>query len=185
MMSYHCSARLVTPREHLMKNVLCAVVAFSVVTAATAQPIVKKNQPEKGYSIKPAAVKVALWSDKNYAIALLPPSLKNTLMLARPAGAGHDWPDARDYTVSADCTIYLTVRSEFNGQADFSETKVKQLTAAGWTEVAETFRVDSGKDENWRWKVFKKDVPAGKLEVKVEGLNLNAMTAFFFKKSTK
>src|SRR6516164_6152528 len=70
MMSYHCSARLVTPREHLMKNVLCAVVAFSVVTAATAQPIVKKNQPEKGYSIKPAAVKVALWSDKNYAIAL-------------------------------------------------------------------------------------------------------------------
>src|SRR5689334_4157222 len=130
-----------------MKTVLGAIVVLSFAATAMAQPIVKKNQPEKGYAIKPTAVKAPVWSDKAYAITLLPPALKSTLMLARPAGAGRDWPDARDYTVSADCTVYLAVRAEFNGQAEFSETKVKQLTAAGWTELDETFRVDSGKDE--------------------------------------
>src|SRR5262245_30098485 len=168
--------------ERHMKTTLCVVLFLSCTTAARAQPLVKKNQPENGYAIKLTAAKSPAWSGKAYAITLIPPALRGSQMLVRPAGAGRDWPEARDYTVTTDCTAYLAIRSEYNGENHFPEEKSKKLTAAGWTEVDETFRVQPGGNENWKWRIFKKDIPAGKLELKVEGLKFDAMTVIIFGK---
>lgn len=160
---------------------LVTFVSVGVVMGQS-EGIIKKNQQEKGYSVKGAAAKAAVWSDKGYAITLLPPELKGALMIVRPAGSANDWIEGRDYTANADCTTYLAVRSEFNGATIFKEEKAKKLIAAGWAEVDESFRTNVPKDENWKWRLFKKDLPKGKVEVKVEDLKLDAMTVFFFVK---
>src|SRR5262245_19287863 len=165
-----------------MKPALCVILVLCFGTAATAQPLVKKNQSENGYAVKLTAVRAPVWSDKAYAITLVPPALRGSQMLVRPAGVGRDWPESRDYTVTTDCTAYLAIRSEYNGENHLPEEKAKKLTEAGWTEVNETFRVNPGGNENWKWRIFKKDIPAGKLELKIDGLKFDAMTVFLFGK---
>jgi hypothetical protein len=168
-----------------MRVCLCAVLVFALCGAAgraQSQPVVRKNQPEKGYALRPAAVRASVWSDKGYAITLLPPALRGAQMLVRPAGAGQDWPDPRDYTATADCTVYLAVRNEFNGTTQFPEDKAKKLVAAGWAEVDEAFRTSVPKGENWKWRIFRKDIPKGKVELQPTDLQFGAMTLFLFGK---
>jgi hypothetical protein len=164
-----------------MRNTVYAVAAM-LLSAATiqAQPpaLIKKNQAEKGYSIKPAVVKATVWSDRNYAITLLPPSLKDTQVIVRPSGAGFDWLDPRDYTATADCTMYLAVRDDYNGNKLFTNAHAKKLTDVGWIEVDELFRVSAPKDENWKWRIFKRDIVKGKVDIELENFKFEAMTLF-------
>jgi hypothetical protein len=128
---------------------------------------------------------MAIWSDKAYAISLLPAALKNTQIIVRPAGAAKDWPDRRQYTATTDCTAFFVVRDVFNGQTEFPDDKARQLLSAGWVEVDELFRVNPGKNENWKWRIFKKDVPAGKVDLQVEDFKHNALVVFMFGKRAK
>lgn len=156
---------------------LCATTVW-----AQPMPLVKRNQPEKGYYLRAAQVRGVVWSDKGYTITLLPPSLRTTLIMVRPASTGRDWPNPSDYTATAECAAYLVVRSEYNGKTDFSDAKVKKLIAAGWTEVDESFGVVVPQEENWKWRIFTREVPKGNVDLKVEDVKLEAMTIFLFGK---
>jgi hypothetical protein len=165
-----------------MSKWTCAIFGLMIgATALAQQTLVKKNPSEKGYAFRNAAVNLPVWTGKAYAISALPASLKGTQVLVRPADAGRDFPDPREYTATADCTAYLAVRNEFNKQTEFPEAQAKQLIDAGWSEVDEVFKV-AAKGENWKWRLFKKDILEGKIDLRPGEMKLQAMTVFFFGK---
>ena len=146
--------------------------------------LVRKNQPERGYFLQAGrgwcncvdrqGVRHHAVASSIAGLSSAPASSRCQPGLARPTGLHGN---SRVPGVPGGGGF---LRSEYNGKTEFSDDKARLLSTAGWAEVDESFRILVPKNENWKWRIFTRQIPKGKVDLKEADLKLEAMTLFLF-----
>jgi hypothetical protein len=108
---------------------------------------------------------VAYLGDRDYLVRTYPKEMHRAVLLARPAEQLREWLPPFKVIVSRDCTAYVAIMWEYNGKVEAPETFFDRLQDEGWTLVEGPFDVTSPGGELWKWKVVKKQIKKGEVDI--------------------
>ncbi len=175
---------------------LTAILLAAVAAEADDKPADKSSKPQtpargprlvsmpdgnvEGWTIRPAALQTPILVDRDYMIGKLPKELVGGTLLLRGSLDSRGWLPPRKLTVSQDCTAFAVVMWKYNGEVKVSEAQFEKLAKEGWTAVDGGFETTTPPREVWRWKVLRKPIKKGEVNLAIDVV-VNATVLFIFK----
>ena len=138
------------------------------------------NDRKDGSGLRYLSQGAVYLADRDYLVVTYPRELAGSTMVVRPADRHGDWLQALKVSVSRDCTIYAAIRWEYNGEVRANEAFFNKLAGAGWTPVQGRFEVTQPANEDWKWKVLKKQIKKGGVDVSRD-IDAKVHVVFLFK----
>jgi len=118
-----------------------------------------ESSPE--WFIKPAIVGQSIQTDRPYALMQIPREVAGGTLIVRPVDDCKDWLDYRSVFMRKRGSVFTCVRWSYLGRVQFDEVAVAKLLQEGWAEVDGELRTTFPSGEDWKWKVFRKEVDEG------------------------
>ena len=135
----------------------------------------------KDWLIRPAGPNLQMVTDKkDYIITALPKDLMGSTYLMRTAADHGQWLPDGSVKAKEDGTVFAMIRVRYNNKDAFSADQQKQLEKDGWTAVEGKAATTSPGKENWEWKIWKQDIKAGEVNLKLENLKWPGTAVLFF-----
>lgn len=138
------------------------------------------DKTDPGWSIHLAKLGLPLVADRNYAITALPKELVGSTYLIRLSTDYGKWLGPKSVKMTQDGTVYAMVRTQYNGTDSFNDTSQEQFEKDGWTPVKGLAATTFPGTENWRWKIWKKDIKAGDVDMPLEKLKWPGTAVLYF-----
>ncbi len=133
-------------------------------TGVSPTKVTLKDQKD-GSGLKNLVQGATYLADRHYMVAKYPREMHRAVMLVRPAEHGKKWLAPFKVLVSRDCFVYAAIQWEYNGEVKANEAFFNKLAGAGWTSVEGRFEVTAPANEVWNWKVLKKKVKKGPVDI--------------------
>ena len=181
-----------------MRDAFLAVVLAALVsrTGADAHAEDKKPAPwnpaadvtakaPSDWIVKQAKRGAALFSDRDYAFTALPEEVEGGTMVVRDNGTCGDWLAPLTVSARQDCKAYAVVQWKYRGQDLLPESTLVKFGREGWKEVEGEVGTTFPSGEDWRWKVYAKDVKEGEVILQLRTIAWNRVpVVFVFKGAT-
>ena len=144
-----------------------------------AQVKLTENAP-RNWLLKKAVRGARIWWDRNYVISTINNEISGGTLIVRSAGDQDNWLPDGAISLERAATMYVVLRTHYLRKPDVNEITISQFERDGWTNMGHAVKSTFPSGEDWRWTVFKKDVPEGLAIVTLESVSLPRKIAMFF-----
>lgn len=129
--------------------------------------------------LKEAKVGAPIISDRDYTLAELPDEANGGTLLLRTSGDYNTWLKAGTLRALKDTKVYVLVRWKYIRREVMDEVALTKLERDGWKEVDGEVGTTFPDGEDWRWKMFKKDLKKGDVILQLKTLRWDNWTVLF------
>jgi hypothetical protein len=137
------------------------------------------DKASPNWIFKEAKVGTDVWSDKGYFFSIVPKEMEGGSLVVRGSGQQQQWLPPATITAIQDCSAYVMLRTKYLGKEELGESTFVKLANEGWKEVDEKASVTFPNGENWQWKVFKKAVSKGPIDLSLQTVSWGRHHALF------
>ena len=132
-----------------------------------------------------AKVGVKLLSDRNYSYLTLPQEMDGALLLYRSSEECRDWLEPGKVNANRPGWVYVAALASQTVRktrlvTDVTDTQFDAFKRAGWVDVAGDFRTTTVNGETFNWRVMKRRIERGKVNVSNVGNIRGAFVVFMF-----
>jgi len=119
-----------------------------------------------------------IFSDRDYKFKLLPREMSACKYLLRDSEQAKGWlPEG--LTATGYGSVFAVMRWKIQGKEELTEVDFAKLEREGWTEVKGVLETTYPGGEQWKWRVFKKEIDEGEVLLQLETLNWGRRVVVF------
>jgi hypothetical protein len=125
-----------------------------------------------------------MWlADREYAIRKFPKELHGGHVVVREAGQHGQWLQSGKVILEKNATVYLALMTQYLGKEKVTAAQLDLLEKDGWKLLSDGFETTYPGDENWRWRVLRRTVERGPVNLELpKGFGFyNTGAIFIFK----
>jgi hypothetical protein len=149
------------------------------VVRTKVMPVNFVGKPLAGWSLKEIRTGNYVFPDRGYKIADVPKELAGGTMLIRNSTESKHWLRPGAVAAGADGDVFVLVRYRWLGNEEIDSESFAKFVAEGWDEVKCTFGTTFPTGEDWQWRVFRKSVKKGDIDLPLETTKLTTAPLIF------
>jgi hypothetical protein len=150
-------------------------------TEIKARPAVVEIPNSGRWRLASAKEGISYLADRPHRLSRISSEYNGASLVIRPAADARKWIGSNQITALRECTTYVSLLVEFNGQEAVPEETLKVLEKEGWKAESSEFQAAhvSG-NENWVWQLLSRKVPRGPIDIPTEVVLQAPTQAIFF-----
>lgn len=110
-------------------------------------------------------VGVRFATDRKYNLRKFPAELAGGKIVRMPLEKEGNRPPKDSILVQSPCHFYIALLSNYNGKLTITEKQFETMRKDRWVEVHEAFETTVAGPEIWEWRIFKRKVRVGYVNV--------------------
>ena len=129
------------------------------------KPFITLTDKATWISTVPFDIGVRWDQNRSYHVTKFPEEMKGGTFLLHDAKHREHWLLPDQLIVSKDCILYVAIMWKYKESIHVTPEQFDIMTKSGWATVGEDFTTSVANRESWKWKVIKKQIRAGPVNV--------------------